>query len=117
MVRGFVLGVLLLAIVGVCTVRETNKQIQSRYELDQLTRREDEMKQRIARLHTDEQALRSPARLARLVRDKRMDLYALSSVAPDVAKARNQRRPGEVLDEGAASGEAEDMVLASVGAR
>lgn len=117
MVRGFVLGVLLLAIVGVCTVRETNKQIQSRYELDQLVRREDEMKKRIARLHTEEQTLRSPARLAKLVRDKRMNVYALSTGVPGVASARGGRRPGEVLDDGVAGAAGEDMVLASADTR
>jgi cell division protein FtsB len=101
MVRAFVLGMVLLAIVGVCTVRETNKQIQARYELEQLTRREDEAKKRLARLRTDEQALRSPARLAKLVRDKRLDVYALPHAAPAVAKAGKERRPGEVLEEDA----------------
>lgn len=101
MVRAFVLGVALLAIVGVCTVRETNRQIQARYELEQLTRREDEAKKRLARLRADEQALRSPARLARLVREKRMELYALSHSVPEVAGAGKARRPGEVLEDDA----------------
>ncbi len=104
MVRVFVLGVALLALVGICTVRETNRQIQARYELEQLARRADEAEKRLARLRADEQTLRSPANLAKIVRAKGMNLYALAHVLPGAPaagrKARRQdaRRPGEVLE-------------------
>lgn len=105
MVRAFVLGVILLALVGVCTVRETNRQIQARYALEGLARRADEAEKLLARLRAEEQSLRSPARLAELVRDRRLSLYALAHSMPEVARAGKarrapqERRPGEVIDE------------------
>ncbi len=110
--KAFVLGVALLAIVGVCTVREASRQLQARYELEELQRREKEMETRLARLHTDEQALRAPARLAKIVREQRLDLYALSGEA-HAARTGAARKPGEVLD-----GDAEEAVaFADAGGR
>lgn len=117
MVRVFVLGVALLALVGICTVRETNKQIQARYELERLTRGADEAEKRLARLRADEQSLRAPSNLAKIVREKGMNLYALAHTLPAAATpGRKARRPGEVLDD--IDNEAADtMELASAGAR
>ena len=103
-IRGYVLGVMLLALVGWCMVQETIGQTRSRYRLAELSRREDEARKRLAKLRTQEDALRAPARLAALVRDKKMDLVALGSIQPDSPSWQNvkrgaERKPGEVLDE------------------
>ncbi len=116
MVRAFVLGVVALAVVGVCTVRETSRQIQARYELERLLRREDDMIKRLARLHTDEQALRAPARLAKIVREKHLDLYALSRGEP--AAARAGARKNAARTPGTAPGnDTEAMAFAGAGTR
>ena len=115
MLRGFVLGVVLLAAIGVCTVMETSKQTQARYRLDELNRREDEMKKQLARLHTEEQKLRAPSRLVRLARQNHSDLVSLVSAAPDVAENSARRRPGQVLDEESACTGNRDTNLASAG--
>lgn len=114
MLRGFVLGVILLAAIGVCTVMETSKQTQARYQLDELIRREDEAKKRLAKLHTEEQQLRSPARLARLVRKTHPDLVSLGTAVPDTADKASKRRPGQVLNEEPLGTNARDTNLASV---
>lgn len=100
-IRGFVLGVVLLAVVGWCMVQESVKQTRARYELAELLRREDTAKRRLDKLRTVEQELRSPARLAGLVREKHLRLVVLGSakpVNPSVA-AGASRRPGDVLDD------------------
>ncbi len=109
-IRGFVLGVILLASVGWCMVQETVKQTQARYELAELARVEEESRRRLAILRTEEQELRSPARLAALVREKRLNLVSLGSAMPDGADAdvASGRRPGEILDD-SLSGAAVDM--------
>lgn len=100
-IRGFVLGVALLAAVGWCMVQESIRQTQARYELAELIRREDDMLKRLERLRTEEGTLRSPARLAALVRERKMDLVALGSREP---RARGDgaaiRAPGGILDDG-----------------
>lgn len=98
-IRGYVLGVALLAVVGWCMIQESVKQTQARYELAELIRREEAAKLRLDKLRTHEQELRSPARLASLVRDKRLKLVVLGSakpVAPESSVA--VRQPGEVSD-------------------
>lgn len=109
-IRGFVLGVILLALVGWCMVQETVKQTQARYELAELSRVEEEAGKRLAVLRTEEQELRSPARLAALVREKGMTFVSLGSAMPaaldELAAAR---RPGEVFEDGF-GGEAPDAV-------
>lgn len=103
-IRGYVLGVILLALVGWCMVQESIKQTQSRYRLAELSRRESDVKKRLDKLRAKEGTLRSPARLAMLIRDKKMDLVALGSVQPSSSsweenKKETLRKPGEVLDE------------------
>lgn len=107
-IRGFVLGVVLLAVVGWCMVQESIKQTQARYELAELIRREEAARDRLARLRTEEQELRSPTRLAAMVRDKRLKLVVLGSAKPVVSDspALAVRRPGEVLEETAAATDA-----------
>ncbi len=112
-IRGFVLGVVLLAAVGWCMVQETVKQTQARYELAELARVEEESRRRLAILRTEEQELRSPARLARLVREKRLDLVFLGSAMPDADVASGRRRPGEILDDDPA-GAAQPVDMASL---
>jgi hypothetical protein len=111
-IRGFVLGVILLAAVGWCMVQETVKQTQARYELAELARVEEESRRRLAILRTEEQELRSPARLAALVREKRLSLVSLGSAMPDGPDAASGRRPGEILDD-APSGAARPVDMAS----
>ena len=98
-IQGFVLGVVLLAAVGWCMVQESVKQTQARYQLADLARSEEEARHRLEKLRAEEQEMRSPARLAALVREKKMKLVALGSAMPDEAGLASGRRPGEVLDE------------------
>lgn len=103
-IRGFVLGVMLLAAVGWCMVQESVKQTQARYELAELNRREQAAKQRLERLRTEEQELRSPGRLAAIVREKQLKLVVLGSAKPvhtmqAVVPGTVARKPGEVLDD------------------
>ena len=100
------LGVVLLALVGWCMVQETVGQTRSRYRLAELSRREEQARKRLEKLQTEENTLRSPARLAELVRKNKMDLVALGSVQPSspsweegLKNASANRKPGEVLDE------------------
>ncbi|MDR2390935.1 MAG: hypothetical protein LBE84_04555, partial [Planctomycetota bacterium] len=69
-IKGFILGMVLAAAVGWCMVQETYKQTRARYELADLASREDVIRKKLARLKADENALRSPVRIARLVREK-----------------------------------------------
>lgn len=102
-IRGFVLGVALLASVGWCTVQECIKQTRARYRLAELARREDESEKRLERLRAREATLRSPARLAAFVRKNGSGLVALGPLPPADsrlyagAKAPG-RQPGEVRD-------------------
>ncbi len=98
-IRAFVLGVVLLAAVGWCMVQESVKQTRARYDLAELARKESEARQRLDCLRAEEQELRSPARLAALVREKRMNFVALGSAMPSDAAVARSRRPGEVLDD------------------
>lgn len=105
-IRAFVLGVVLLALVGWCMVQESIMQTQSRYRLAELARREDELRKRLAKLRTAEESLKRPARLTALIRERKMELVSLGSAEPtaNVARGRNgnagdTRLPGEVLDE------------------
>lgn len=102
-IQGYVLGVVLLAVVGWCMVQETIAQTQARYRLADLSRREEEVRKRLEKLQAKEESLRSPARLAMLVREKKMNLVALGSVQPESPswasmQRETGRRPGEVLD-------------------
>ncbi|MCD8349190.1 MAG: hypothetical protein LUC93_01080 [Planctomycetaceae bacterium] len=99
MIRGFVLGVVLLAAVGWCMVQESIKQTQARYELAELARREDDVKKRLDKLRAKEQELRSPTRLASLVREHRLNLVALGTTEPLPAPFRTGRKPGQIMDE------------------
>ena len=111
-IRGFVLGVVLIAVVGWCMVEETVAQTRARYRLAEMAQREDEVRKRLAKLQTQEEALRSPVRLARLVREHKMQLVSLGSARPDSGAKAAERRPGEVLDNSYIEAERE---LASLG--
>lgn len=117
-IRGFVLGVMLLAAVGWCMVQESIKQTQARYELAELLRREQSAKQRLERLRTEEQELRSPGRLAALVREQRLKLVVLGSAEPVAPVMSMLRKPGEVMDDPGMDGiegvELEPVEMASV---
>lgn len=104
---------MLLAAVGWCMVQESVKQTQARYELAELLRKEQAAKQRLERLRTEEQELRSPGRLTALVRDKRLKLVVLGSAKPVVPDLANVRRPGEILDDSGMDG-LEDIGLEPV---
>ena len=115
-IRGFVLGVVLLALVGWCMVQESFKQTQARYRLAELSRYEDEAKKQLAKLRAKEEELRSPAHLARLVREKRLDVVALGRAMPEQAPvATAARRPGEVLDDEIAGFGGDGVNVASSG--
>ena len=92
---------ILAAAVGWCMVQETHKQTRARYELAELASREDDIRKTLAKLMAEENALRSPVRIARLVREKFARLTALSVAVP-VRRAPDsgmERRPGTVLDD------------------
>ncbi len=117
-IHGFVLGVILLALVGWCMVQESFKQTRSRYELADLARREEEVRDSLAKLRAEEEALRSPARLATLVRERKLPLVSLGSALPEPleAKARSAARsrlPGVVLDENYTRAEREVRVASA----
>lgn len=103
----------LLAAVGWCMVQESIKQTQARYDLAELSRREEDARRRLDLVRAEEQELRSPARLAALVREKRLNLVFLGSAMPADAHTASARRPGQVQDETpAAAGRAADMASA-----
>ncbi|MDR1520718.1 MAG: hypothetical protein LBU23_11370 [Planctomycetota bacterium] len=100
-IRGFVLGVALVALVGWCMVQETFKQTWARYDLAELARREDDIRKRMEKLRADEIALCSPNRLGALVREKAPRLVAIGSADPNCRAGFNrgtERLPGTVLD-------------------
>lgn len=113
-IRGFVLGVVLLALVGLCILQESFKQTQARYRLAELTRNESEIKKRIGMLRTQEEELRSPLHLSVLARNTCPDLVALGSATPLPMAQGPKRRPGEVLDDPRMPVR-EDVDMASVG--
>jgi len=100
-IRGFILGTVLLALIGWCMVQESVSQTRARYKLAELARREAELKERLARLKAEEDSLRSPARLAKRIENERLQLYVLRSAPPESARVAmgTGRKPGEVLDE------------------
>ena len=84
-------------------VQESFKQTRARYELAELSRREEEMKDSLDKLRAHEEALRSPARLASIVREKKMPLVSLGSALPVISEPKSRdyvqiRKPGTVLD-------------------
>lgn len=97
-IRGFVLGVVLLALVGWCMVQESFKQTQARYRLAELGRTEDEAKKRLGKLRTKEQELRSPASLMALAHENRLKLLSLGYINTAKPVEERERRPGEVLE-------------------
>lgn len=88
----------MIAAVGWCMVEETVAQTRARYRLAELAQHEGEVRKRLEKLRTQEQALRSPVRLARLVREHRMQLVSLGSARPESHSDSGERRPGQVLD-------------------
>ncbi len=98
-IRGFILGVLLVALVGWCMVQESIIQTRARYELAELSRREQQLRVDLDKLLAEEQNLRSPFRLTALLREKKLDLVALSSATPNGAGLAQARRPGQVMDQ------------------
>lgn len=113
-IRGFVLGVVLLALVGLCILQESFKQTQARYRLAELDRHENELKKKLDQLRTREGELRSPMRLRALAHEKCPDFIALGSVTPQPMAQSQKRRPGEVLDEPRREPAREDVDMASV---
>lgn len=112
-IHGFVLGVSLLALVGLCMLQESFKQTQARYKLAELTRREDEMKKRLGFLRTQEEEMRSPPRLRLLAQQKCPHLVALGSATPEPIAASGRRRPGEIEDDPRRIALEEDAEMAS----
>ncbi len=101
-IRGFVLGIVLLALVGWCMVQESVTQTRARYRLAELARREAELKERLARLKTEEESLRSPARLATRIKETKAQLVVLRTAPPESSYSSDMamgRQPGQVLDE------------------
>lgn len=103
-IRAFVLGVILLAVVGWCMVQESYKQTHARYRLAELARKEDDMRKNLKKLQAEEEGLRSPSRLASLIREKKMNLVVLRTSLPadpvrNMGRLAEQRLPGDVLDE------------------
>lgn len=99
-IRGFILGVMLLALTGWCMIQETFKQTQARYKLAEISRREDAAHKRLETLHAEEQSLRSPAHLTKAIRENKMRLASLSASMPEVntpAALASSRRPGQIL--------------------
>ncbi len=120
-IRAFILGVLLLALVGWCMVFETMKQTQARYILAEVQRQEEEMEKRLEKLRAKEESLMQPARLASLAKQLNLDLVNLATLPPEkvetVASA-GKRRPGDfqemqLLD----AANSCDVQMASVGGR
>lgn len=118
--RGFILGVFLLALVGWCMVHETMKQTHARYELAESARREAEMAKRLEKLLAYEESLKQPARLAAMARELKLDVVNLVAIGPD-AKALpagygvSRRKPGETYEPEA--GEGGDASLAALDGR
>lgn len=81
-IRGFVLGVFLVALVGWCIVHEVIVQTQARYLLADLARHEKTVKNRIEKLKAEEEALLRPDRLAKKNRELRLNYTALRTMPP-----------------------------------
>jgi hypothetical protein len=108
---------ILAAAVGWCMVQETYKQTRARYELAELASREDNARKVLAKLKAEENALRSPIRIARLVREKFARLTALG-VAVSVRHVPDdgtERRLGTVLDETFVDGDGDIRMAAAQG--
>lgn len=95
-------------------VQESIRQTQARYELADLSRREEEARRKLDALRAEEQELRSPARLAALVREKRLKLVFLGSAMPGEVGVASGRRPGQVQGEAPVAAEP-GADMASVG--
>ncbi|MDR1613780.1 MAG: hypothetical protein LBT97_13505 [Planctomycetota bacterium] len=97
--RGFILGVLLLTLIGWCMVHETIKQTRARYELAEEARRETEMLKRLEKLRAEEESLLQPTRLAKLAKELKLDVASLSTTPPPPPVHRSAglsvRLPGE----------------------
>lgn len=90
-----------MSAVGCCIVQECYKQLRARYKLEELVRKEEAAKERLAALKATEENVRSPAKLAALVRKYNLDLVVLRTAMPDgkgKSRLASARRPGEVLD-------------------
>lgn len=100
-VRGFVLGVVLVAAVGLCMVQESMIQTRARYTLAELSRREAELQKSLERLRAQEESLRGHAYLAEMLRKKKMELVALRHgvLATPANDATAARLPGDVQDD------------------
>lgn len=100
--RGFVLGVFLLALVGWCMVHETMKQTQARYALADAAQKESEIAKRLEKLRAKEESLKQPSRLATLAKELKLDVINLAVMPADdspstvrTAAKTNTRRPGD----------------------
>ncbi len=118
--RGFVLGVFLLALVGWCMVHETMKQTQARYALAEAAKKESDLAKRLEKLHAKEESLKQPMRLATLAKELKLDVINLAVMPADdstgsvhTAAKTEKRRPGDFYDTGFAEREnREDPTLA-----
>lgn len=102
-IRGFILGVSLLALVGWCMVFESIKQTRARYTLAEIDRRETELKQRLEKLKAREESLLQPARLSILARELKLDAASLGVVPPPESELGGKavlRRPGDFFHSG-----------------
>ena len=98
-IRGFVLGVVLLALVGWCVVFETMKQTQARYALAEAARNEDDLKKRLEKLRAVEGGLMRPARLAAIAKDLKLDVANLGVMPQErMARLRSQTATGNRWD-------------------
>ena len=105
-IRGFILGVFLLALVGWCVVFETMKQTQARYALAEAARNEDEVKKRLEKLRAAEEGLMRPARLAAVARDLKLDVANLGVLPQDQkTRLRSRMAAGNRWDEFTGNGE------------
>jgi hypothetical protein len=105
--RGFVLGVFLLALVGWCMVHETMKQTQARYALAEAAQKESELAKGLEKLRVKEESLKQPSRLATLAKELKLDVINLavmpaddSSASVRTAAKTDTRRPGDFHDAG-----------------
>ena len=99
-IKGFVLGVALLALVGWCMIHESVRQKQSRYRMAELAQRQDAIERTLEHLRVREDELRASHRLHALLRKHKLKLTQLGTAEPrgyakDLVGAR---RPGQILD-------------------
>ena len=100
-IRGFILGVLLLVLVGWCVVSETMKQTQARYALAEAARSEEELLKNLEKLKAREENLLQPARLVALAKELKLDVANLVTVPPGGAsqsEMANGSHWGETAD-------------------